>query len=490
MKRVTVRQVDPPDDDETYDDFMERCTDELTGDYVDDDAAEDACQMMWDERGAKDGGMVTKTTTAANGGEGMEFILSDETPDRIGDIIMADGCDLSNFKRNPIALFGHRSDFPIGQWRNLLIEKTALRGELVIAPEGTSERIDEIRRLINAGVLRAVSVGFRAKDYEVIKDQDDMFVGYKFTKQELLETSLVSVPANPNALAVAKGLSISRATLDLVFAGHGTQGAIVRRRGGTGGQAKHATSNRKGQTMSFAQRIRDAEQRLNGLRDNLRDHLDSFDDTNVSDADMARTKELNGQITQQEQLLITLRDSERHLAATSDSGGRALVVSEHAAPATTGRNTALNRTDNRGEQPRPFGIGRKTVSPLDLLVRSGTIMLFAHRDRKPMDVVRRELYGDDEPTKVVFEWTQRAATAPATSTTTGWAAELVQQVVVDFMALLMPRSVFGPLSVAGLSLTFGRNGRIIIPTRNRTPTVAGSFVGEGAPIPVRQGQFA
>jgi HK97 family phage major capsid protein len=41
----------------------------------------------------------------------------------------------------------------------------------------------------------------------------------------------------------------------------------------------------------------------------------------------------------------------------------------------------------------------------------------------------------------------------------------------------------------GLSLGFGRNAKIIIPTRSRTPTIAGSFVGEGLPIPVRQGAF-
>jgi len=53
----------------------------------------------------------------------------------------------------------------------------------------------------------------------------------------------------------------------------------------------------------------------------------------------------------------------------------------------------------------------------------------------------------------------------------------------------MPKSVFPRLSGAGLSLSFGRNGKIVIPTRSRTPTIAGSFVGEGLPIPVRQGAF-
>src|SRR5262249_37469598 len=55
--------------------------------------------------------------------------------------------------------------------------------------------------------------------------------------------------------------------------------------------------------------------------------------------------------------------------------------------------------------------------------------------------------------------------------------------------LPMPKPVSPRLRGFGLSPTFGRNGKIIIPTRSRTPTIAGSFVGEGQPIPVRQGAF-
>jgi hypothetical protein len=53
----------------------------------------------------------------------------------------------------------------------------------------------------------------------------------------------------------------------------------------------------------------------------------------------------------------------------------------------------------------------------------------------------------------------------------------------------MPKSVYPRLSAAGLGLSFGVNGKIVIPTRALTPTIAGSFVGEGMPIPVRQGAF-
>jgi HK97 family phage prohead protease len=142
---------------------------------------------------------------------GHEFILSDATPDRYGDVIMPDGWDLKNFNKNPIALFGHRSDFPIGRWKNLQVTDGALRGHLVMAPEGTSDRIDELRKLIAAGILKAVSVGFRPIESEPLSG------GTKYIKSELVETSLVSVPANPNALMTCKALGVSRQTLKMVF---------------------------------------------------------------------------------------------------------------------------------------------------------------------------------------------------------------------------------------------------------------------------------
>src|SRR4051812_26585729 len=99
--------------------------------------------------------------THASDTSGMDFVLSDATPDRYGDVILADGWDLVNFRKNPIALFGHKSDFPIGRWENLRVKDGALIGHLKMAPLGTSERIDEIRKLIEAGILKAVSVGSR-----------------------------------------------------------------------------------------------------------------------------------------------------------------------------------------------------------------------------------------------------------------------------------------------------------------------------------------
>ncbi|SRR5580765_597599 len=452
-----------PDDYDTFDEFLDDCLE--SGD-------EDSCRIAWQQRSPKDG-VVHKTHAGKL--DGTEFILSDESPDRMGDIIESAGWDLKQFKKNPIALFGHKSDFPIGLWRNVATNKDGeLRGHLELAPKGTSPRIDEIRALVDAGILRAVSVGFKPIDFVPLNAKDP-FGGLRYSKQELVECSLVAVPANPNALSVAKSLKISDETQSLVFAktgkGHLTKRAIV-----TGKPAPRTPDGKKTIMTPLTQRIADKQANIVALREALAEHLNSVDDSDVTDEQINKTNEFNNKIVQEERTLAMLIDSEKHIAN---------VTAQDNPPA---RRQPEQRDDGSSTR-RPFTMPNKKLDPLEYVVRAGTVAMFAHVHRRSIDDMRKEIYGDDEATKVFLNWAQRAASNPAMTTVVGWAAELVQQVVTSFMETLMPKSVFPRLSGYGLGLSFGRAGRIIIPTRSRTPTIAGSFVGEGAPIPVRQGQF-
>jgi HK97 family phage prohead protease len=143
----------------------------------------------------------------------LDFVLSDATPDRYDDTIDPNGWELTNFKKNPIALFNHQSSFPIGRWQNLAVRDKALRGHLHLAAAGTSPRIDELRALVDSNILRSVSVGFIAIESRPRNEGR----GMHYVKQELVETSLVSVPANPNAVMTAKQLGVSGDTLAMVF---------------------------------------------------------------------------------------------------------------------------------------------------------------------------------------------------------------------------------------------------------------------------------
>lgn len=143
----------------------------------------------------------------------VKFVGSDETVDRYGDVIKADGWDLKAYKKNPVFLWGHKSgEPPIGRAKSVKINGKKLEFEIEFAEKGTYPFADTIFNLYHKGFLKATSVGFlpkKAEDrYKKDEDGDKVWVGYKFLEQELLELSAVSVPANPNALMMAytKGL--------------------------------------------------------------------------------------------------------------------------------------------------------------------------------------------------------------------------------------------------------------------------------------------
>jgi phage head maturation protease len=205
-----------PRPNESESEFLDRCVETLMDDQETDDADQAAaiCEDIWNrERGNGMRQAVIYKTHASNAGGGTEFVLSDNSVDRAGDVIEPSGWDLRQFSRNSVCLFGHNSSFIVGKWHDVKVVGNELRGKLELAPRGTSARIDEIRRLVEADILRSVSVGFRAIASEPLKDG----AGTRFLRQELVEASLVAIPCNANCLAVAKSLRISDATQRLIF---------------------------------------------------------------------------------------------------------------------------------------------------------------------------------------------------------------------------------------------------------------------------------
>jgi HK97 family phage major capsid protein/HK97 family phage prohead protease len=403
--------------------------------------------------------MIIRKAAVATG-DGLEFVLSDETKDRMGDIIEAAGWQLTNFKRNPIALFGHSQSTPIGSWENLRIEGTRLLGRLKLAARGTSNRIDEIISLIEQGVLKAVSVGFKPIETEPLPNG-----GVRFKKQELLETSVVSVPANPSALAVAKSLNLSAETMSEVFGEDAdTDPAIVRR---TTGVTADKPPQIRGNTMSsLSKRIEDTQGRLVAYQEELEKHLEALGEEPSEDENTV-TKELNEKIGETQETLENLVEAEKRLAGS------------------------VQRTiETKVDEPRkPFAIPAKKVEPLDYIFRALTVKLISHIEKRNEVDVLKQHYGEDVTTKAVFDTVIKAAVAPADTTTSAWAGALVQTAIGDFFDLLLPQSVYPGLSAKGGRFGFGRNGTVSLPTRSATPTVAGSFVGEGSPIPVRKAGF-
>jgi prohead serine protease len=158
----------------------------------------------------------------AKGDDGVRratFVASDESVDRYGDIIRASGWHLDNFRKNSVLLYGHQDDsLTLGKVPMIGVEGTRLIAQVEWAAPGTTAFADSAWALLEQGMLQAVSVGFLplARPNPML-DSDGHLTGFEFIAQDLLELSVVTVPANANALRVAKSFGLSPAEMRRLF---------------------------------------------------------------------------------------------------------------------------------------------------------------------------------------------------------------------------------------------------------------------------------
>ena len=134
-----------------------------------------------------------KSHTDEDGSVMIRGMASTHDFDRAGDSISADAWTkggLKNFEKNPIILFNHDYNRPIGRATGL---KTTENGLELTAK--ISKAAKDVVDLVKDGVLGAFSVGFRVKDADYLEETD----GLKIKDAELFEVSVVSVPCNQSA---------------------------------------------------------------------------------------------------------------------------------------------------------------------------------------------------------------------------------------------------------------------------------------------------
>lgn len=143
---------------------------------------------------------VAAEKASADGDRTFTFTISSATVDRMGDTIAVAGWRLDNFKRNPVVLWGHDgSMLPVGRASSVWIQNGRLKAKAVLAPPEVSQYAERVRGMIAAGFLTATSVGFAPIKYAFSEDPSRKY-GIDFIEQELLEFSIVTIPANPDAL--------------------------------------------------------------------------------------------------------------------------------------------------------------------------------------------------------------------------------------------------------------------------------------------------
>jgi HK97 family phage prohead protease len=139
-----------------------------------------------------------------------KFVISTGSPDRDNDTVAVNGWRLDAYRKNPVVLWAHDyAQLPVARCLQVGVDGQRL---VALAEFATHAFADTVLQLIDGGFLRATSVGFRPLKYTANAARG----GYDFTEQELLEFSVVPVPANAEALIAAGMKSRSRPGDDLL----------------------------------------------------------------------------------------------------------------------------------------------------------------------------------------------------------------------------------------------------------------------------------
>lgn len=141
------------------------------------------------------------------------FVITSNTPDRYNDIVEAQGGDFTHYMRNPVVFYNHNTHgdmLPIGKCLSFEVQDNKIIAEVVFDKE--DEFACRIESKIARGYLNAVSIGFiPLEGYECSPNDLGLdsstlrpisnTVGV-YTKWEIIEFSVVGIPANTDALLV------------------------------------------------------------------------------------------------------------------------------------------------------------------------------------------------------------------------------------------------------------------------------------------------
>lgn len=149
----------------------------------------------------------------SEGSRKVTFVASDGARDAAHTVLNQSGWDLSRFNSNGIIGYQHKvyggyddtenPDNVIGKGY-AYVEEDRLMVDIEFEPGDINPLADKIYRKVLFGSLKAVSVGFLPTgkghwglDEEAINGKNPT---YYYAGQQLLEVSVVNIPANPNAL--------------------------------------------------------------------------------------------------------------------------------------------------------------------------------------------------------------------------------------------------------------------------------------------------
>lgn len=384
----------------------------------------------------------------------IEGIASTPSPDRMGDVVEPMG---AKFALPLPLLWQHNHDEPVGtvEFAEPNAKGIPFRARLAkVDDDGDLKKlVDKAWHAVKAGLVRGVSIGFSAKEYDRLKSG-----GLKFTAWEWLELSLVTVPANAEAtISAIKSIAQSE-----IAASGGTDGGDA----ASGDKPKHASRRVKPMATkkSFAEQIAAFRDTRTEKSARMEEIMVEAEGQTLDEAQRAEFDELEADIAQIDEHVKRLRTLEKAqmetlrpaVGDTEEKAAESRSGVIHARPKVN-----LEKGTGFARYAMALAAGRGSVSDALKYVEA------------------RQKWMDETP-----EVAQFIKADPGTTTDATWAAPLVQptNLASEFIELLRPATILGRI-----------DGIRRVPFNVRIPVQTGgstvNWVGEAAPKPVSELAF-
>lgn len=381
-------------------------------------------------------------------------VATTPSADRVGDVVEPLGV---SFKNPMPLLWQHQHDKPVGTVKFDKPTKDGITFEAKLAkvtdPGILKDRIDEAWQSVKAGLVRAVSIGFRALEYAFTDE------GIHFLKTEVIELSLVTIPANQDAtITTIKSIAEEQRAASGTEAQPSGEGAPRRVR-----RTETPARRKKMARKSYAERIAAFDETLKAKRAEMVEIMDeaeeegrtlSAEEKDAYDGLEAEVGELREHIKR----LTVLQADEAKKAKEVDGSPRDVSVTER----------AVVHAQVKAPKSEP-GIRMARYIRSIYLAKSG--------NRDIMSVAQEE-YGQRDPS--IVDMVKAAVIASNTTTDAalignegGWA---------DFVEYLRPQTIvgrFGSGDIPGLTRVPFR-----VPLITEATESAAYWVGEGKPKPL------
>lgn len=404
----------------------------------------------------------------------IEGIATTPKVDRMGDIIEPLGVQFG--KSVPLLLF-HDSTLPVGsvEFGKPTKDGVPFRATLPKVTEAgrVKDRVDEAWHSVKYGLIKAVSIGFRA-----LKDAVERIeTGLRFLETEIMELSLVPVPAQDEALITsiksmdAEGVAaLSKYDTPTAATGHGD---VAHPPGASGKPAApapvvaHSKAPKEGTIMkTIAERISAFQNARSEKSARMAAIMDEAGDETLDASQAEEHDNLDAEVKAIDAHIARLKSQEANLVATATSV-------DGVKDTKTGSDARGSTVQVKAQPKLEKGIG---------FARLAKVKALAKLDGESVRTVAKELYGEESD---IYGLVTKAAVPAGTTAEGNWAGALVGEgtnVIADFVEFLRPRTILGRFGQNGVPAL--RNVPFNVPLVGQTSGGQGYWVGQGKAKPL------